>query len=508
MFGSSAPAGGGLFGAAQPSGGLFGASQPSAGLFGASQPQQQPQQQQQQQGGGLFGTPAPAAAAPGGLFSSQGGSSTGLFGTSAPAPSGGLFGTSQPNAAPQNGGGLFGSSQPSLFNPPQQGGGLLASSHQQQQQQPQSGGLFGGSSLFGQSQQQQQQQSSLFGQPPPQQQQQQQQLQPASLPWWYRELMRIQLAYEPGQGCRFQTMLYEVLGLAPDLLVHSGAVALSHVDSAKAQRKRLVLQANPWIDEREWQRAEDKNPDPVNWMPSPIVGINALYSRVEQQAAHVRMQLDMLTQPAGRSLKRQAQLQQGQQGQQQLLQQQQKPEALQLTTINETPDDGKDDELATASARHPWMQLEVDEPEEQIEQCRHEHVRLNHRLIKALGRLELLQCANMRGGRTAGELEFDRRLQRLEGAMADPRGCRAQLSSIVTQLELEDHQESNVKLSLRTAEPGEFAALQEQDQLAILNFLELQREGIDSLMKIVRRDMRDLDIIKRRTQAESHTLNG
>jgi hypothetical protein len=320
--------------------------------------------------------------------------------------------------------------------------------------------------------------------------------------------MRIQLAYQPGQGCRFQTMLYEVLGLAPDLLVHSGAVALSHVDSAKAQRKRLVLQANPWIDEREWQRAEDKNPDPINWMPSPIVGVNALYSRVEQQAAHVRMQLDMLTQPAGRSLKRQAQ-QQGLQGQpQEQGQQPQKPEALQLTTISETPDESKDDELGSASARHPWMQLEVVEPEEQIEQCRHKHVRLNHRLIKALGRLELLQCANMRGGRTAGELEFDRRLQRLEGAMADPRGCRAQLSSIVTQLELDDYQENNAKLSLRAAEPGEFAALQEQDQLSILNFLELQREGIESLMKIVRSDMRDLNIIKRRTQAESHALNG
>ncbi len=51
-------------------------------------------------------------------------------------------------------------------------------------------------------------------------------------------------------------------------------------------------------------------------------------------------------------------------------------------------------------------------------------------------------------------------------------------------------------------------SLQEQDQLAILNFPELQREGIESLMKIMRRDMRDLDIIKRRTQAESHALNG
>ena len=48
------------------------------------------------------------------------------------------------------------------------------------------------------------------------------------------------------------------------------------------------------IDQREYQRAEDNNPDSENWMPSPIIGIDALYKRVERQAQSVRAQLDML----------------------------------------------------------------------------------------------------------------------------------------------------------------------------------------------------------------------
>lgn len=42
-------------------------------------------------------------------------------------------------------------------------------------------------------------------------------------PWWFRELDSIAAAYEPfGQRNKFQTILYEVIGVAPDLLCVSG----------------------------------------------------------------------------------------------------------------------------------------------------------------------------------------------------------------------------------------------------------------------------------------------
>jgi nuclear pore complex protein Nup54 len=80
LFGSAAPASGGLFGAPAPStGSLFGAPAPATGsLFGAPAPSS----------GGLFGSGAPAT---GGLFGAPAPTGGGLFGTPAPA-SGGLFG--------------------------------------------------------------------------------------------------------------------------------------------------------------------------------------------------------------------------------------------------------------------------------------------------------------------------------------------------------------------------------------------------------------------------------
>lgn len=136
MFG--APAGGGLFGAAQPSGGgLFGA-QPAApgggGLFGAAQPAAS--------GGGLFGA-APAPAAGGGLFGAAPAPAAGggLFGAAPASGGGGLFGAA-PAAA--SGGGLFGAAPAAA-----PGGGLFGAA------QTSGGGLFGaapaaaGGGLFG-----------------------------------------------------------------------------------------------------------------------------------------------------------------------------------------------------------------------------------------------------------------------------------------------------------------------------------------------------------------------
>ena len=132
LFGSPAPApSGGLFGApvapapaptgglfgaptSAPSGSLFGAPAPSGGLFGSSTPAPAPT-------GGLFGAPAPASG--GGLFGSTAKPPTsGLFGsTAAPASTtpGGLFGS----PAPAPTGGLFGSS----FGAPAPSTGLFGS---------------------------------------------------------------------------------------------------------------------------------------------------------------------------------------------------------------------------------------------------------------------------------------------------------------------------------------------------------------------------------------------
>mmetsp|Transcript_6354 Transcript_6354/g.14043 ORF Transcript_6354/g.14043 Transcript_6354/m.14043 type:complete len:535 (-) Transcript_6354:14-1618(-) len=518
LFGSSTPqqqnsSGGGLFGSSTPQqstggGGLFGSSTPQqsgntgGGLFGSSAPQQN-----NNTGGGLFGSSAPPQNnnTGGGLFGQQ--NTSGGFG-STNTGGGGLFGGGQQQ---QSGGGLFGSSQPqqtggNMFGSTNtnSSGGLFGGTNSNNQQ---SGGLFsntqqntGGGGLFGSSNAQQNSGVGMFNGGQQQNLQQQQLVQQQAAPWWYRELLSIQAAYQPGQRSRFHTMLYEVVGVAPDLLVHSGAVALAHVDHIKSQRKKFVLQSNPWIDQRDWQRAEDSNPDPVNWMPCPIVGVNALYKRVEDQASHVRVQLDMLVRPPKHNNSG------GNENNMNAANPAQPDQGKQLQTIKEVEEkNGSEESNGENSNSGLWLKLQIGEGfEEVIEQCRHEHIRLKHRLIKALGRLERLQCASLRGGRTKPEIEFDERLDRLQRSLADPRGCRAQITQIATQLELEDHEES--KLSLSAADMAQsrspFFKMQDQDQQAIFNFLELQRDGIESLMKIAKRDMRDLEIIQRKAMSE------
>ncbi|GBG32409.1 Nuclear pore complex protein NUP54 [Hondaea fermentalgiana] len=483
LFGSSNTSntntGGGLFGGSNTSnantgggGGLFGNSNNNnnnnnggGGLFGGGNTTNNTGGR-----GGLFGSTNNNATSGGGLFGGGGGNTAnnsgggGLFGNSNnnTGSSGGLFGSS--NTSNTGGGGLFGNTNTNS------GGGLFGNTG--------TAGAFGNQQAFQQQQQQQQ----------PQQQQMdnmnQLQNQLGAAPWWYRELSSVYNAYHVGQGSRFQTMLYEVIGMAPELMVHAGAISLSQVDYIKAQRKRMILQNNPWLDQRDYQRAEDNNPDPMNWVPTPIVGVEALHKRVEAQAAYVRSQLEMLGPSPSAASGGSASSANG-------------SNALALIPATET----KADEAKT-SEQHAalWLRMDAGQGfEEQIEQCRHEHVRLKHRLIRALGRLERLQAIPQRGGRSQAELQYAERLDRLDRAMGDPRGCRAQLTQIVTQLELEDYQDAKGFGSgdLRQANN----VMQEQDQEALFNFLELQREGIAKLMDIVKRDMRDLEIIKRKVHA-------
>jgi hypothetical protein len=94
VFGATAPTPGGstVFGSPAPaSGGLFGSSPapaPSGGLFGAPAPSP---------GGSLFGTPSPAPSSGFGFPSSPAPSAYGGFGTPAPAPGTSLFGAPAPS---------------------------------------------------------------------------------------------------------------------------------------------------------------------------------------------------------------------------------------------------------------------------------------------------------------------------------------------------------------------------------------------------------------------------
>jgi hypothetical protein len=230
-------------------------------------------------------------------------------------------------------------------------------------------------------------------------------------------------------------------------------------------------------------------------MPSPIIGINSLYDRVEKQAAHVRTQLEMISGDLS-------------------IHKAQEPEnkensaSQSRSTINEEQAKNKGAEAGgDQSARRVWLNnLSVIEPQQKIEACRHEHTRLKHRLIKALGRLERLQTKSKSGGRTKPEIEFDQRLRSIADKLEDPRGCRSQLISIVTQMELNDFQDPKLSLSSELQLAGSNFEAMEQDQAAIFNFLELQREGIDSLMKIVRKDLRDLEIMRNKLK-ESNTAS-
>ncbi|KAL9633275.1 MAG: hypothetical protein Q9164_004799 [Protoblastenia rupestris] len=140
----------------QNTGGLFGpanTNQNKPNLFGALNTNTSTSQPQQ--GGSLFGSTAPQSAPTGGLFGSTQPAQTGSIfgGASQPQQTGGLFGSSQPPKP----GGLFGSSTT-------QQGGLFGSTQPQQQSTQQGGGLFGNlGATTNQQPQQQQQGSSLFG---------------------------------------------------------------------------------------------------------------------------------------------------------------------------------------------------------------------------------------------------------------------------------------------------------------------------------------------------------
>eukprot|EP00511_Aplanochytrium_stocchinoi_P002302 CAMPEP_0204838036 /NCGR_PEP_ID=MMETSP1346-20131115/29638_1 /ASSEMBLY_ACC=CAM_ASM_000771 /TAXON_ID=215587 /ORGANISM="Aplanochytrium stocchinoi, Strain GSBS06" /LENGTH=508 /DNA_ID=CAMNT_0051973833 /DNA_START=336 /DNA_END=1859 /DNA_ORIENTATION=+ len=494
LFGSantSTNTGGGLFGSSNTNSntgdGLFGSSNTNAntggGLFGSSNTNA---------GGGLFGSSNTNTNTGGGLFGSSNTNtnSGGLFGSSnTNTNSGGLFGSSNTNASTASG--LFGSSNinagtggSTLFgssnaNASTGGGGLFGSSNITANT---GGGLFGGSNTQTANMNVNVNMNSAL---------QQQLINAANGPWWFRELLSIHAAYAPGQGNKFQSMMYEVVGVAPDLLCVPGAVAPAYIDHVKTQRKNMIFQQVPWIDQREWQKAEDSNPDPSNWMPTPVIGIDAMHDRVGSQSAHIRDQLAMLTESSNKpESKQQDKVAQGTENQ------------SSLGNMNKNIS-FKESQLVVKSdvtngdikqGRNSWIGLESgDMFQEKIDHCRHEHTRLTRRLIKVMGRLERLICAGSRGKISQAETEFHSRLTKLQLSLDDPKGGKAQLDHLAMQLSMSDaYSRGNRQFGHRNANMtnGLFGLNQEEEQ-AVFNFLENQRDGLEQLMKIVKKDMRD-----------------
>jgi hypothetical protein len=245
---------------------------------------------------GAFGS-APAPAQKGGVFGSTAApapTTGGFFGSStAPAPTGSLFGgTPSPSS-----GGLFGSTSgfgtpapsPSLFGGASGGTSLFGATPAP------TPSVFGTSSnLFGAPS------SSPFGSPGLQQQQQQQQ-QPqipaqAALHAHMeasnrQEAERVKSALEKLHAVysgtstpsttepktKFVSIVYN------DLTQEHRQLQWLHGMSAGGKILPVAPPKPPQISEEEWNKAVVQNPDPLSYMPIPLVGADALNARVSWQ---------------------------------------------------------------------------------------------------------------------------------------------------------------------------------------------------------------------------------
>ncbi|KAH9260854.1 hypothetical protein BASA81_001321 [Batrachochytrium salamandrivorans] len=452
LFGSqSKPAGASLFGGSSAQGtSMFGAPTQGTSMFGTAAPAQGTSMfGAPTQGTSMFGTAAPApttsvfGGAPASTTSVFGGApTTSMFGTAAAAPTTSVFG----GAPAQNTSAFGGAQNTSLF-----GGG-------QQQQSSVFGGvpssgttLFASNSAFAQpsntmfcgvgSQQFTQQQQSAF---PHQQQQQQPQsamdqaVRHAEIsgPSWYRELVGVQAAYRLCRYNKFQSLLYEIIPPLPS--------ALSKV---KQDRQRIFFLNLPWLDEREWQRMEDNNPDPEQWNPTPVIGIDMLAHRVRKQTENSTSQLEQNLE---------------------------------------------------------WIencQQNLQVIRERVEAAKRKYSALHSTLIANLGRLERLQArTSCPGPRTPQEVGFKKQLEELRERISHPsNGLFAKVLQLDAQLlSLSSKTSSSLILSSTLKEEQEADKEADKRNALMLVFLQEQTKSLSALMDVLRRDAKEVKLIKAR----------
>ena len=329
---AAAPAGG-LFGApaaAPAAGGFsFGAPKPagSTGLFGAA-PAPAP-------AGGLFGAaPAPA---PGGLFGAKP-----AFGAT-PAPAGGLFGAKPAFGAPASAGGLFGATPA-----------------------PAPGGLFGGATTgFGAQQTAPMPPGSLTA--PTEARPQGLGVNRAAFD------LRAAIAEYTAQGqpnpdAQLATLCYDV--------------------AASQQAAQLLQRQRPAsVPPERWAKFSLHNPDPDRCVPTPVVGFQALATRVEraQQALAKNEELARQVRAKAEVLLRAARL-----------------------------SDGVADELR---ARNATLQLRLLRVAKKAEVARRENIPVHPEERRLAARLRKLACA----ARCIGTATSRAR----KSSYATPKGCRS-----------------------------------------------------------------------------------
>eukprot|EP00580_Thalassiosira_gravida_P016911 CAMPEP_0201662950 /NCGR_PEP_ID=MMETSP0494-20130426/4890_1 /ASSEMBLY_ACC=CAM_ASM_000839 /TAXON_ID=420259 /ORGANISM="Thalassiosira gravida, Strain GMp14c1" /LENGTH=469 /DNA_ID=CAMNT_0048141429 /DNA_START=82 /DNA_END=1491 /DNA_ORIENTATION=- len=398
--------------------------------------------------------PPPLGAAPaaGGLFCAPAPAPAagGLFGsTPATAPSGGLFGATPAPAA----GGLFGSTAPA----------------------PAAGGLFGapaptpafgaaapapafGGAAFGTQQPQQQQQQQ-------QQQYQQQQYQQANP---HQAAMHAhQSASQRQEAARIEEAIYNLHSKyspvaanpsnpalasynAPSSLCAFTAVLYDPLPPEHRAQGHLSAPKPPHISNPVWNEALARNPDPRELMPVPLVGAPALHTRIVSQQEKANA-LASHAKKLGQSLQ----------------------------FLEKAARSSKD------AAKQSNAQQEA----------------LRRRLMEVMRKVEIVRC--MGQPTTSAEVESRRRL----GEIARQAGF---VGTSLADLEERGRQqartwrtrgattESRQQQSSRSSEP-----LREQDKVELFQVLNEQRLGMERLGHIVKKEVRDVGILKEELEKAS-----
>ncbi len=170
----------------------------------------------------------------------------------------------------------------------------------------------------------------------------------------YQSLLNILEKRMLGLENKFVCMQYDVISIAPDLICSTGPIPPSYIDAFKFEKRGELANKMPWLNQELWTKAEEKNPDPTNWVPVPVIGIEAFHQRVKLQNDNIELQLQMITSPA--------------------------------SSI------GSSSEAGTIDT--PWIN-QIDTGSDidiQLQSLKKEHERLSHRLLRAQARLERLKA--------------------------------------------------------------------------------------------------------------------